>query len=166
MAQSKLQDDQISGYFRANVGILIINTKGQVLACERSEQKGAWQLPQGGIKPGEEEEEAALREMREEIGFTEDDIKTLIQPLGTHEGWFAYQLPRNLWSAKRGRGQTQKFFAYRYVGTDDRIREVFEKSQEFSDWKWTSLSDLIDETWEVRRPVYEAVSRAYRDYLT
>lgn len=166
MKHAELGEDQVSGYFRANVGILLINAQGKVLACERSEQRGAWQLPQGGIKPGEEEEEAALREMCEEVGFTEDDIEKLIEPLGTHEGWFAYQLPEDLWSAKRGRGQVQKFFAYRYVGTDDRIREVFEKSQEFSDWKWTSLSGLIDETWEVRRPVYEAVSRAFGGYLT
>jgi putative (di)nucleoside polyphosphate hydrolase len=166
MKHPALQEDQISGYFRANVGIVIINHKGQVLAAERRERKGAWQLPQGGIDQGEDEEQAALREMREEVGFSKEDIEQFIRPLGTHAGWFAYQLPKDLWSNKRGRGQAQKFFAYRYVGSDERLNDVFKESEEFSTWKWTSLTDLLDETWEVRQPVYEAVCRAFGDYLT
>jgi putative (di)nucleoside polyphosphate hydrolase len=162
---AKLNEDQVSGYFRANVGVLLINRDGLVLAAERKKVPGAWQLPQGGINRGEEEEKAALREMREELGFSEQDIHDLLQPLGTHPGWFAYQLPKENWSAKTGRGQVQKFFCYCFVGRDDRLDKVFGASQEFSAWKWIRMSDLIDEVWEVKRPVYEAVARAFLEYL-
>ena len=162
---AKLNEDQVSGYFRANVGVLLLNRDGLVLAAERKEIPGAWQLPQGGINQGEEEEQAVLREMREEIGFSEQDIRDLLQPLGTHPGWFAYQLPRENWSAKNGRGQAQRFFAYRFVGHDDRLDEAFGASPEFSAWKWTSMSDLIEEVWKVRRPVYEAIERAFAQHL-
>lgn len=165
MGHPKLDDEQISGYFRANVGILIINSRGQVLAAERAEIEGAWQLPQGAIDPGEEEAEAAVREMQEEVGFSDEDVETLLRPLGTHPGWFAYQLPKDRWSRKCGRGQTQKFFGYRYLGDDERLNEVFSRSEEFSNWKWIRFSDLIEETWEVRRPVYRAVVREFSGYL-
>ena len=140
----KLNKNQISGYFRANVGNLIINTEGLVLAAERKERPGAWQLPQGGINQEESEEAAALREMREEIGLSEDDMNELMNLLGTHTGWFAYQLPEELWSEKNGRGQTQKFFAYRFLGQDEQLDEKFEKSEEFSSWKWVRMADLIE----------------------
>jgi 8-oxo-dGTP pyrophosphatase MutT (NUDIX family) len=125
MSQSHeaLNQNQISGYFRANVGILLINKAYLVLAAERSERPGAWQLPQGGIDQGEEEEQAAMREMREELGFDKQDINDLLQPLGTHPGWFAYQLPKADWSEKNGRGQAQKYFAYRFIGEDDQLDE-------------------------------------------
>jgi putative (di)nucleoside polyphosphate hydrolase len=162
---AKLNEDQLSGYFRANVGVLIINNKGLVLAAERIKVPGAWQLPQGGINQGEEEEEAALREIREELGFSEQDIYDLLQPFGIHPGWFGYQLPKKDWSPKNGRGQTQRFFGYRFVGTDDELNERFKGSPEFSAWKWTGMSDLIAEVWQVRRPVYEAVRRAFSEHL-
>jgi putative (di)nucleoside polyphosphate hydrolase len=162
-----LNEDQVSGYFRASVGILIINHKGLVLAAERIKVPGAWQLPQGGINQGEEDEEAVLREIREELGLSALDIDDLFQPLGTHAGWFGYQLPKEDWKPKTGRGQTQKFFAYRFEGGDDRFNESIKAvpEPEFRPCKWTKMSDLVAEVWQVRRPVYEAVGRAFSEHL-
>ncbi len=155
----------MSGYFRGNVGILLINKKGLVLAAERSEIPGAWQLPQGGIDQGEGVEQAALRELREELGFDNQDVKNLLQSLGTHPGWLAYELPEENWSEKNGRGQAQKFFAYRFVGGDDQLDAKFSASKEFRSWKWVNMSDLIEKVWAVRRPVYEALAQAFSAYL-
>jgi putative (di)nucleoside polyphosphate hydrolase len=172
----KLQEDQISGYFRANVGVVIINRDGLVRAGKRCDVPGdEWQLPQGGITQGEEEEQAALREIREELGLNEQDTGDLLQPLGTHDGWFAYELPKINWSTKNGRGQTQKYFAYRFIGQDDRLETRFEqlrgryeeekKELELCAWKWTSMSDLTNKAVAFRRPVYEAVRQAFSNFL-
>ena len=172
---AKLNEDQMSGYFRANVGAVIINGDGLVFAAERSKIPGAWQLPQGGINLGEKEEQAVLREIQEELGFDERDIGNLLQRLPKESGWFAYQLPEIEWSGKNGRGQTQKFFAYRFVGLDKQLDERFEEQKkqkkqagkeiEFGDWKWERMSDLTEKAWPIRRPVYEAVERAFSEYL-
>ena len=49
--------------------------------------EATWQLPQGGIELGETLKDAALREMREEIGI--DEVKFLRE--STH--WIKYDLP-------------------------------------------------------------------------
>ena len=56
-------DDQ--GY-RANVGIVICNSNGELLWAKRIGQD-AWQFPQGGIKNGESPEDALYRELDEEV---------------------------------------------------------------------------------------------------
>ena len=37
-------------FFRAGVGVMIVDSKGRVLAFERKEYKNSWQSPQGGIE--------------------------------------------------------------------------------------------------------------------
>ena len=46
-------------YFRAGAGAVVINDRGLVLALERADIPGAWQLPQGGLDAGEEPLDAA-----------------------------------------------------------------------------------------------------------
>ncbi|BBO16308.1 RNA pyrophosphohydrolase [Candidatus Brocadia pituitae] len=160
----QLSEGQVSGYFRANVGILIINPKDKrVLAAERKGVRGAWQLPQGGIDQDEEESDSALREIREELGFNQRDTQNLLKPIDTYPCWFAYQLPKS--SGKHGIGQAQKFFAYHFLGEDRDLNERIKKSEEFCAWKWIKMSELIKEVWEVRRPVYESVARAFSQWL-
>jgi len=54
--------------YRRNVAAVIVNGRGDVLACHRSDLKGVWQLPQGGVDEGECDEDALMRELEEEIG--------------------------------------------------------------------------------------------------
>ncbi len=42
-----------SANFRAGVVAVVTNSRDEVLAFERSDVPGAWQLPQGGIDVGE-----------------------------------------------------------------------------------------------------------------
>ena len=78
--------------FRANVGIMIINAEGYVLAFERADYPGSWQLPQGGIDESETAHEAALRELEEETGIQPTDIADLMEC----PEWLAYELPKSL----------------------------------------------------------------------
>ena len=49
-------------------GIFLLGPARQVFVGQRLDTPEAWQMPQGGIDPGEEAEEAAIRELGEETG--------------------------------------------------------------------------------------------------
>ncbi|HLG88063.1 MAG TPA: RNA pyrophosphohydrolase [Alphaproteobacteria bacterium] len=143
--------------YRRNVGVALFNRDGLVLAAERLDTPGAWQMPQGGIDVDEDPWPAALRELREEIGT--DKAERLAET-----GWFRYDLPPDLlgqvWRG-RYRGQEQKWFAARFTGTDDEIDLNADKHPEFSAWRWTKLSALPDLIVPFKRPVYTAVAEAF-----
>ena len=77
--------------FRANVGIIITNQRGQLLWAKRYAQN-AWQFPQGGLDEGETPKQAMYRELYEEVGLKPDDVKILKQS----DEWYRYRLPERL----------------------------------------------------------------------
>jgi putative (di)nucleoside polyphosphate hydrolase len=145
--------DQKHAYFRAGVGIVVFNAGGRVLACERADHAGSWQLPQGGLRAGEEPREAAYRELEEETGIREDRVEFLDE----YPEWLAYELPPGSRDTKKGRGQVQRWFLFRFHGGDSEIR----LGHEFRAWKWMKLQDLAATTAAFRRPVYKKLARAF-----
>jgi putative (di)nucleoside polyphosphate hydrolase len=110
----------------------------------------AWQMPQGGIEPGEEPHHAAYRELREEIGTDKAEI------VAESVGWHRYDLPSHIRPTARHRGwrgQEQKWFVMRFRGTDGDIR-VETEHPEFSDWKWVHPSRLPELAVEFKRQIY------------
>jgi putative (di)nucleoside polyphosphate hydrolase len=75
--------------FRANVGIILMNDDRQVFVGGRAGARG-WQFPQGGIRRGEQPEEALYRELAEEIGLSRDQV----QAVACTERWLRTRLPR------------------------------------------------------------------------
>ena len=63
--------------YRPNVGIIIANTKGKLLYCKRRRSNN-WQFPQGGIDRNETPEQAAFRELFEEVGIKKHNVKNHI----------------------------------------------------------------------------------------
>lgn len=150
-----------SSTFRAGVAILVINDQGLVLALERVDLPGAWQLPQGGLLDEESPADAARRELREETGIAWDQVKLLEE----HPLWLGYELPAQAISEKTGRGQVHKWFLLRYHGTDDSV-VLGGRSAEFVRWRWMHISELIHLVWEIRRPIYEQVARDWSAFLS
>jgi putative (di)nucleoside polyphosphate hydrolase len=140
--------------FRANVGIVVQDERGHVLVFERSSQPGSWQFPQGGIGPREDRRDAALRELREETGLTEQDVR-IHGELGR---WLAYELPAERRSKKTGLGQVQWWFVARL--TDDRALPPL-PAGEFTDRKWISWDEAIERAASFKRPVYAELARAF-----
>ncbi len=142
--------------FRANVGIAVARADGQVLALERIDQPDRWQMPQGGLNVGEEPAEAALRELEEETGLRSEHVELVAE----HPDWLAYELPPARRRNERARGQVQKWFLYRFLGTDDDIDLTPPKGerQEFRAFRWMDLSELAETMWEVKRPIYQALA--------
>lgn len=147
--------------FRANVGIVVARSDGQVLVLERLDKPGQWQLPQGGLDVGEEPLDAALRELREETGIPPERVRLLAE----HPDWLAYELPPERRRTKTGRGQVQKWFLFRFLGEDDDIRlePAAGERGEFGAYRWVSLKTLLETVWEVRRPIYRALVEEWSD---
>lgn len=133
--------------FRAGVVAVISRSDGQVLAFERADVPGAWQLPQGGLDEGETAEQAAWREMAEETGLTRAQVELVAEG----PEWIAYELPADARTPKTGLGQVQRWFHFRVV--DDAIEPTVD-GDEFVAWKWVDTTWLIDNVVAWRRQSY------------
>lgn len=156
--------------YRPCVGIMVLNRDGLVWAGRRiaeddSEMAGAknlWQMPQGGIDAGEDPLPAARRELFEETGMRSVSL------LAEAPRWINYELPREvLGIALKGkfRGQTQKWFAFRFEGDESEIAinpPPGGHAPEFDAWAWTPMADLPDLIVPFKRKVYEDVVAAFR----
>lgn len=147
--------------YRLGVGIMLINAAGQVFVAKRIDMTSeAWQMPQGGIDEGETPEQAAWRELKEEIGTKNAQL------LAESEKWHDYDLPQelvaNIWGG-RYRGQRQKWFAMRFTGNDKDINIVTEHP-EFSEWKWVKARTLPDIIVPFKRGLYNDLVREFRDW--
>ena len=143
--------------FRANVGIMLANGKGQLLWARRIGQD-AWQFPQGGIHKGESPRQALFRELREEIGLTEQDVEVL----ACTRGWLRYRLPQRLQRRDQKPlciGQKQKWFLLQMLADDDRVRFDCDSKPEFDHWQWVSYWYPLDQVIAFKREVYRRALR-------
>jgi putative (di)nucleoside polyphosphate hydrolase len=145
-------------YFRAGAGAMIVNDTGQVLAIERADIAGAWQLPQGGLDEDEEPLDAVYREIAEETGITKTDlefVKACAEPL-------VYELPVNARSKKTGRGQVLYWFLFRFVGQQPRAAT---RNHETRGSQWMPFSRVVTGVTSFRKPMYTRLAQEFGDYL-
>jgi putative (di)nucleoside polyphosphate hydrolase len=144
-----------SQHFRAGVVIVIRHPDlPQVLAFERADEPGSWQLPQGGMEPGEEPIEAAWRELAEETGLGAADVVVRSE----YPHWVAYEWPAHV-RAEAGkdgkrRGQVQRWFVFEAASAGI---SPSPDGSEFTAWKWVSPDWLISQVIAWRRDAYERV---------
>ena len=151
--------------YRPCVGVLLFNARGLVFVGRRIDMvQEAWQMPQGGIDRGESPRDAALRELEEETGVAPHQVDLLAET----RAWLRYDLPPNMvrrvWRG-RYRGQEQKWFAARFLGTDADI-DVRTAHPEFSDWRWSPVDELAVNAVSFKRALYEAVIDEFRPLLS
>lgn len=137
---------------------MLLNRDGQVFVGNRIDTSGNdWQMPQGGIDEGETPRDAALRELEEEVGTGNAEV------IAESSRWFSYDLPqaisRRIWGG-RYRGQTQRWFAMRFMGADSDIRLNKHKA-EFSEWRWVKMECLGGLITPFKRDVYLEVVREF-----
>ena len=150
--------------YRPCVGVMLVNALGEAFVGQRSDRdQDAWQMPQGGVEKGEAPDEAALRELEEETGVSRE----LVTIVAETRGWVPYDLPYDLvphiWKG-RFRGQEQKWFLMRFEGRDDQVK-IETKHQEFSQWRWLPVTELVPNIDPFKRAVYEAVVAEFKEYL-
>ncbi|SLN39872.1 RNA pyrophosphohydrolase [Roseovarius albus] len=150
--------------YRPCVGVMLVNQANEVFVGQRLDNDApAWQMPQGGVDPGEEPQDAALRELWEETRVSAELVTVLAQS----EGWIPYDLPHDLvpkiWKG-RYRGQEQKWFLLRFHGVDSDVN-IQTDHPEFSEWRWLPARDLVDNIVPFKRAVYEQVVSEFGVYL-
>lgn len=146
--------------YRACVGIALFNDKGNVFVGERIDTPGAWQMPQGGIDAGETPEQAAFRELKEEIGTNKAEI------IATAPQKLRYDLPpdvrQRLWNGKYA-GQEQTWIAAKFTGDDQDIKLDTHEQIEFSNWQWVPLENSIQLIVPFKKDVYKNIIEIFKD---
>lgn len=154
--------------YRPNVGIALFSAAGLVFAG-RSRGEGPetttpdhqWQMPQGGIDPGEDLITAARRELMEETSIGTAEV------LAATDAWWSYDFPPYAGPWHRlcaYRGQTQRWVAFRFTGEDTTINVVEPAggvAPEFFAWDWLPLADLPALVMPHKRRSYEQVAAAF-----
>ncbi len=150
--------------YRPCAGIMMIDRRGMVFVGQRLDTAiEAWQMPQGGIDPGEDAQTAALRELCEETGVTPDKVELIAEAPGE----FTYDLPADLigkaWKGK-WRGQRQRWFLYRFLGVDADIA-IDTPHPEFGAWRWIEPRELPAVIIPFKKLLYEKVLAALAPHL-
>ena len=154
--------------YRLCVGVMLLNVEGRVFVGRRRQLSSggtdsyAWQMPQGGIDRGEEPIAAARRELQEETNVRS------VAFLAEAANWYSYDLPSDTGGrAFRGRyrGQTQKWFAFRFLGDESEINILSPEGgskPEFNEWRWEDMDKLSGLIIPFKRAVYEQVVADFR----
>ena len=147
---------------RSGVGIVVLNKENKVFVAKRIDNpKNFWQMPQGGVDEGEDFLKAAYRELEEETSIKNVE---LVKEL---DGTITYELPDRLlgliWKGKY-RGQKQKWFLMRFVGSDSEIN-IKTKHPEFLEWKWVELDNITDLVVDFKLHVYKEVKDKVKKIL-
>lgn len=138
--------------YRANVGIILVNSDRKLMLGGRIDSKG-WQFPQGGMLQGEEPVEAMFRELYEEVGLVEADVEVL----GVTSDWLRYELPDKFvrrHSKPLCIGQKQHWFLLRLVSDNDAIRFDRCNQPEFDRVRWVDFWRPVNEVIYFKRRVY------------
>ena len=147
---------------RSGVGIVVLNKENKVFVAKRIDNpKNFWQMPQGGVDEGEDFLKAAYRELEEETSIKNVELVKEV------DGTITYELPDRLlgliWKGKY-RGQKQKWFLMRFVGSDSEIN-IKTKHPEFLEWKWVELDKITDLVVDFKLHVYKEVKDKVKKIL-
>ncbi len=158
--------------YRPNVGIIISNGDGKVFWARRINRDG-WQFPQGGVSKNESLVEAMYRELREETGLDEDQVRIVAHT----KNWLHYDLPdRLLRNQRRGknfgrnrnrfRGQKQVWFLLELTDDDSAVNlAAGPETPEFDSWCWVDANHAISNIVDFKRSVYRQALSELGEFL-
>ena len=150
--------------YRPAVGVMLINPERKVWVGQRLDSTlEAWQMPQGGLDPGEAPLEGAYRELEEETGIRRDLVEIVHQA----KDELTYDLPEDLigkvWK-EPWRGQRQTWFLARFLGEDGDV-DIATPDPEFRAWKWADPAELPALIVPFKKKLYEDLLEAFADWL-
>jgi len=166
MSTSRIHINPDNIEYRKGVGVMILNKDQKVWVGQRHDSDrligpNTWQMPQGGIDSTETPWQAALREMKEEIGTVN------VRLIKESHDWISYDFPEELHTTLWGGrffGQTQKWFLVEYLGKNSEIN-IKTRHPEFVAWRWVNPSELPDLIVPFKRELYVKLLKEFKDYL-
>lgn len=167
MPQDRIHINPDKIEYRKGVGLMILNQSGEVWVGQRRDASNliapsAWQMPQGGIDSTETPWQAALREMKEEIGTTN------VLLIAESQKWISYDFPDELHTTLWGGrffGQTQKWFLVEFLGEDAEIN-INTRHPEFIDWRWVDASQLPDLIVNFKHDLYIEILEEFKEHIS
>jgi len=146
--------------YRKNVAMIVLNEKNLILAGERANLPGVWQIPQGGIDASEKPSEAAIRELLEETGT--DEVEFIAKTNNTYRYDFPDWL-QHTQIAQEFSGQDQIYFVYRIKNG---IEPDPEKGDgEFTAFRWMTKEELLENIVDFKKEVYSSAFIELGKYL-
>lgn len=150
--------------YRPCAGVMLVNRDGLVFVGQRLDSVlEAWQMPQGGIDPGEDPLEAAFRELWEETGVSREHVELV----ASAPEELTYDLPDDLigkvWKGK-WRGQRQRWFLFRFTGEDSDVN-IRTAEPEFRAWRWLEPAELPEMIVPFKRKLYSQLLSIFADAL-
>ena len=107
--------------------------------------------------------EEGERDGREDLRIAPEHVELIAEAPGE----FVYDLPAELvgkvWKG-RYRGQVQRWFLFRFNGTDADV-DIATEHQEFRAWKWVDPAELPDIIVPFKRQLYRDVVAALSPHL-
>lgn len=150
--------------YRPGVGAMLVNPQGRVFVGQRIDSTlDAWQMPQGGVDPGEEPDDAVLRELEEETGIA----PSLVEIVACGVAPYDYDLPPDListvWKGKY-RGQRQHWYLLRFLGEDADVN-IATDHPEFNQWRWAAPAELVELIVPFKRELYAAIVAEFSPHI-
>ena len=159
--------------YRPNVGIIICNRAGQVFWARRINKDG-WQFPQGGVSRNESLLDAMYRELHEETGLEQKQVRLVAHT----KDWLHYDLPQRLLRNQRRRakgvgrkrvsfrGQKQVWFLLELTDDDSAVDlKAGPETPEFDSWRWVETDHAIDNIVDFKRGVYQKALSELEQFL-
>ncbi len=149
-------------FFRGGVGTIIYNSKNEIALFKRAQNPvGIWQLQQGGIDLNEDFEITLWRELKEEIGLTKEDIDLVTE----FPEWTVYATSDAISDSTKSRlGQAHKWYFLKLKDSSN-IDLSRATEEEASDFRWTDFADAINETEDLKKPVYKKLDAYFQEVI-
>jgi len=149
-------------FFRAGVGTVIYNQKGEVALFERAQNpSGVWQFQQGGIDTNEHPEQTLWRELKEEVGLEKTDIITVTEL----PQWTIYLDEDAVVDPENSRlGQAHKWY-FLELNPTSQIDLTKASDDEASNYRWTTFTEAINVTVDLKKHVYQDLEKYFLEHI-
>lgn len=150
--------------YRSGVGAMVINDQKKIFVGKRIDNNSnAWQMPQGGIDSGEDEDDAVYRELFEETGMPSHSLKIINKSSKYFYYNLPYKLQKKFWGGKY-LGQKQRWYLLEFCA-DDSLININSETPEFSEWQWVEKTILIDLIVNFKKELYRDILKEFSQYL-
>lgn len=138
--------------YRKGIAVIILSADSRhVLLGERTNERGQWQIPQGGAEKGESLLETLARELHEEVGIAVPKV------LAQTSEYIRYEWPDGLFKKTKYIGQEHIYFVL--DGSEVDIKRL-RPTEEFIHFKWAPINEILKLAVSWKR---EALAEALRE---